>query len=369
MASLPSQCPECRSPIRLPPTAAPGKRFRCPACSAVFAIPGDDFNAGEEELPRRQARPRRRKKKSAARLWIGLGVGCGVALMAVVGGCVGLFYWFLSPTSFPDQTEDYAQARKTFQTRLIRQGSAPQPWQPARLVPGADEVVYQSGNLRLKAWVSSAADGVNEKRPAVLFLHGGFAFGEDDWEQAEPFRDAGFVVMIPTLRGENGLPGAYSMFYNEVDDVLAAADVLAERPDVDPDRIFVAGHSVGGTLALLASMTRARFRAAASFSGSPDQVAWARGQPQVVPFNPSDNREYQMRSPLAFPASFKCPVRIYYGSQEILFSGSSQKLAEQAKKHNLDVEAVSVPGDHLSSVDAAMQQAIAFFRSQDRRGK
>jgi dipeptidyl aminopeptidase/acylaminoacyl peptidase len=236
-------------------------------------------------------------------------------------------------------------------------------------VPGADEVVYQSGNLRLKAWVSSAADDVNEKRPAVLFLHGGFAFGEDDWEQAQPFRDAGFVVMIPTLRGENGLPGAYSMFYNEVDDVLAAADVLAERPDVDPDRIFVAGHSVGGTLTLLASMTRARFRAAASFSGSPDQVVWARGQPQVVPFNPNDNREYQMRSPLAFPASFKCPVRIYYGSQEILFSRSSQKLAEQAKKHNLDVEAVSVPGDHMSSVDAAMQQAIAFFRSQDRRAK
>ena len=159
-----------------------------------------------------------------------------------------------------------------------------------------------------------------------MFLHGGFAFGEDDWEQAEPFRDAGFVVMIPTLRGENGLPGAYSMFYNEVDDVLAAADVLAQRPDVDPDRIFVAGHSVGGTLVLLASMTRPRFRAAASFSGSPDQVAWARGQPQVVPFNPNDNREYQMRSPLAFPASFKCPVRIYYGSQEILFSRSSRPI-------------------------------------------
>jgi hypothetical protein len=76
-----------------------------------------------------------------------------------------------------------------------------------------------------------------------------------------------------------------------------------------------------------------------------------------------------MRSPLAFPASFKCPVRIYYGSQEILFSRSSQKLADQAKKHNLDVEGIGVPGDHFSSVDAAMQQAIAFFRSQERRGK
>jgi dienelactone hydrolase len=290
-----------------------------------------------------------------------------VTLLAVIGTCVGLFYWFVSPTSFPEQTEDYAQARKTFQTKLIRQGPAPQAWQPAQLVDGVDEVPYQSGNLRLKAWVSGVKG--NERRPAVLFLHGGFAFGEDDWDQVEPFEDAGFAVMIPTLRGENGLPGSYSMFYNEVEDVLAAADVLAQRPDVDPDRLFVAGHTVGGTLALLASMTSSRFRAAASFSGSPDQVMWSRGQPHVVPFNPNDNREYQMRSPLAFPASFKCPVRIYYGSQEFLFRRSSQKLAEQAKKHNLDVEAISVPGDHLSSVDAAMKQAVAFFRSQEHRAK
>jgi dienelactone hydrolase len=360
------QCPKCQSPIRLPSTGAIDKKFSCPTCHTVFAIPEDHFDAADKMLPRRGARPLRRKKKSAARLWIGLGAGCGVTLLAVVGGCIGLVYWFLSPTSFPDQTEDYAQARKTYETRLTRQGPAPQAWQRARPGEDVEEVEYQSGNLRLKAWVSSA-DDVNKKHSAVLFLHGGFAFGEDDWEQAEPFEDAGFVVMIPMLRGENGLPGAYSMFYHEVDDVLAAADVLAQRPDVDPDQIFVAGHSVGGTLALLASMTSSRFRAAASFSGSPDQVAWSRMQPQVVPFDRNDNREYQMRSPLAFPASFKCPVRIYYGSQEILFIRSSQKLAKQAKKHNLDVETVSVPGDHMSSVDAAMQQAIAFFRSQERR--
>jgi dipeptidyl aminopeptidase/acylaminoacyl peptidase len=288
-------------------------------------------------------------------------------LLAVIGGCFGLYYWFVSPTTFPAQTEDFAQARKTFQTKLIRQGPAPQSWQPVRLLAGVDEVRYQSGNLQLKAWVSSG--NANEKRPAVLFLHGGFAFGEDDWEQTQPFRDAGYAVMIPMLRGENGLPGSYSMFYNEVDDVLAAADVMAQRPDVDTDRIFVSGHSVGGTLALLASMTSSRFRAAASFSGSPDQVVWSRGQRDLVPFNPNNNREYQMRSPLAFPASFKCPVRVYYGSEEILFSRTSQKLAELAKQNNLDVEAFSVPGDHLSSVDGAMRQAIAFFQKQEREAK
>ena len=223
------------------------------------------------------------------------------------------------------------------------------------------EIPYQSGDLLLKAWVNRpTADG--KVRPGVLFLHGGFAFGADDWAQCQPFRDAGFITLVPMLRGENGLPGDYSMFYNEVDDVLAAATVLGQRPGVDPGRLYVAGHSVGGTLALLAAMTDARFRAAASFSGSPDQVAWSQGQEELIPFDRANRKEFDMRSPLAFPGSFKCPVRLFYGSGEFLFKFSTQKLAEKAGAVRLDVKAVEVPGDHMSSVEPAMQQAVAFFR-------
>jgi dipeptidyl aminopeptidase/acylaminoacyl peptidase len=170
------------------------------------------------------------------------------------------------------------------------------------------------------------------------------------------------VVMTPTLRGENGLPGSYSMFYNEVEDVLAAAETLAKLPYVDSNRLYISGHGVSGTLTLLAALTSNRFRAAASFSGSPDQVAWSRGQPELVPFDPKDNEEFRMRSPLAFARSFKCPVRIFYGSQEFLFASSSQKTAKLAKAAGADVEAISVPGDHFSMVDPAMRQAIAFFQ-------
>jgi dienelactone hydrolase len=289
-------------------------------------------------------------------------VGAGVLLLCC-GGIVVLFWSSMTPTSFPEETENYAQARKGFQTKLVRKGPAPQNGKAVVPPGGVREVAYRSGNLSLKAWVSgSAADAA--RRPAVLFLHGGFAFDRDDWEQARPFRDAGYVVMAPILRGENGLPGSYSMFYDEVEDVIAAADVLTSMPYVDGKRIYVAGHSVGGTLALLTAMTSDRFRAAASFSGSPDQVAWARGQQELVPFATTDSREFQMRSPLAFPRSFKCPVRIYYGSQEILFSASSQKTAKLAKAAGLDVEAVSVPGDHFSSVDSGMRQCIAFFKQK-----
>jgi dipeptidyl aminopeptidase/acylaminoacyl peptidase len=76
--------------------------------------------------------------------------------------------------------------------------------------------------------------------------------------------------MMPILRGENGSPGAFTLFYDEVDDVLAAAAVLAEQPGVDRGRIYVSGHSAGGVLAAFAAMTSARFRAAAPLSAAPD---------------------------------------------------------------------------------------------------
>lgn len=258
------------------------------------------------------------------------------------------------------QSEDYAKARSQFHTHLVRHAPSPQKSELVQITTNATEVEY-APSRHLKAWITHDTPD-NRKMPAVLFLHGGFAFGADDWEMTKPYRDSGYVVMMPILRGENGQSGDYSMFYDEVDDVLAAAEYLAARRNVDPKHMYVAGHSVGGTLTLLAAMSTTRFRAAASFSGSPDQVAWSSSQPQLIPFNPSDIHEFQMRSPIAYATSFKCPVRILYGSQEALFAAPSQKTASLAKAKNLDVEAISVPGDHFTAVPAEIEQSIQFFR-------
>ena len=285
-------------------------------------------------------------------------------LAIVCCGGVGWLYWSLTaPTTFPDETESYTQARNGFQTQLVRQGPAPQSWEPVVPPAGVNELTYPSGGLELKAWVNAPMPD-KQPMPAVLFLHGGFAFGADDWDQAVSFHNAGFVVMMPRVRGENGLPGSYSMFYNEVDDVIAAANVLADLPYVNGKRIYVCGHSAGGTLALLAAMTSDRFQKAAAFSGSPDQVAFSRFQDELVPFAKMDKREFQMRSPLAFPRSFKCPVRIFYGSEEMFFAASSKKTALKAKAGQIDVEAISVPGDHFTSVAPAINLCITFFQQQ-----
>src|SRR5262249_2245226 len=153
-------------------------------------------------------------------------------------------------------------------------------------------------------------------------------------------------------------------FYDEVDDVLAAAEYLAQHPNVDSGKMYVSGHSVGGTMALLAALASNRFKAAASFSGSADQVTWSDDPDLVIPFNRSDAAEMRMRSAVAYATSFKCPVRMYYGSSEpsYLFARACKETAKRAKTKGLDVEAVSVSGDHLSALSEEMKQSIAFFQ-------
>jgi len=258
------------------------------------------------------------------------------------------------------QNEDYIVARSHFHTRLLRKGPPPDKGAPVVPPQGVTEIVYPSGALRLKAWVSQPVHS-ERRSPAVLFLHGGFEFTKDDWEQSKPYRDAGFIVLTPMLRAENGQVGAFSYFYDEVDDVLAAAEYLAKLPYVDPTRVFLAGHSVGGTLTLLAAQSSRRFRAATSFSGASFWPEFA--ESQVLPFDRSRPEEIRMRSPINYASSFHCPVRMFFGTAEDSFFGiMSRRTAELAKKAGLDVEATPVEGDHGSHVAKAMLQSIAFFK-------
>jgi dienelactone hydrolase len=153
------------------------------------------------------------------------------------------------------------------------------------------------------------------------------------------------------------------MFYDEVDDVTAAAAHLAQYPEVDRERVFVAGFSHGGTLSLLAAMASHQFRAAAAFSGSTNQLVGALigTRPPPVVFDPSDLGEFYMRSPVAYATSFQCPVRMFYGNSESFYEAWTKETVRRAQENKLDVAVVAVPGDHWSALPKEIAKALEFF--------
>ena len=122
-------------------------------------------------------------------------------------------------------------------------------------------------------------------------------------------------------------------------------------------------------MTLLAVEASSRFRAAASFDGSPDQQllyagsAAKRGNHAEIVFDPKDPRELQVRSPLAYVYSLKSPVRLYYSYEaSVIAHRPSQRFAELAKARSLDAKANRVWGSHMSHVARAMPRSIAFFK-------
>jgi hypothetical protein len=121
---------------------------------------------------------------------------------------------------------------------------------------------------------------------------------------------------------------------------------------------------------MLTAMTFPHFRVAASFSGSPDAVGYTRHAVAIgadVPFNYRDPMGLQLRSARVYAASFKCPVRIYYGADETHFARSSQPPAKLAREHGLDVQAIAVDGGHNSAVGARNTNGNRLLSSSKKR--
>ncbi len=161
----------------------------------------------------------------------------------------------------------YAARRKAFKNTLHE---APAARTPAPKPPeGVLELVHYPATLgQNAAYVTPVQKG--PKRPAMVWLHGGvdWSIGLLAWAPAtrkddqsgRAFREAGMVELLPSYRGCNDNPGDREFFLGEVDDVLAAIAYVKTRPDVDPERVYLGGHSTGGTLALLAAASGAPVR-------------------------------------------------------------------------------------------------------------
>ena len=249
-------------------------------------------------------------------------------------------------------------------TRLIRHEPSPQP-SDANLPADVERITYTSQGRQLKAVV--AVPHTPGLHPAVLYCHGGFAFGADDFEDARPFLNAGYVVMCPMWRGENGNPGDFELYFGEVDDARAALDALAQRSDVDKTHLYAAGHSAGGVIAMLLAESDNRLRAVGACGAFADlREASSRGvdpPTEPMPFNWKDAEETELRSFGTLTCDdLNCPALLCYGSRETYLLSQAGQIPGIAEQLHKSISLQTVPdADHFTALAPAVQQMIAFF--------
>ena len=256
------------------------------------------------------------------------------------------------------RSQSLTDARNGFTTRTTgaRSNSPVDP--PA---PGTVRyITYPSAVGELAAYLSpEIRDG--RRHPAIVWITGGDCNSIGDvWSPAEPgndqtagiFRSVGIVTMYPSLRGGNQNPGVKEGFYGEVDDVIAAGRYLQSLPYVDPQRVYLGGHSTGGTLALLVAEMTNGFRGVFAFGPVDDVSGYPR---EYLPFDTANGREVELRSPGLWLSSIRSPVWVIEGTGGNIASLRAMK----DSGNNPLVQFVEVLGADHFSVLGPMNELIA----------
>src|SRR3990170_2495575 len=106
---------------------------------------------------------------------------------------------------------------------------------------------WTDDGLRLGAWFVPAADGASEPGPAVLVCNGNAGYRAHRLPLAQALAERGYHVLLFDYRGYAGNPGSPTEDGLRAD-ARAAARALADRPEVDPDRVAYFGESLGASV-------------------------------------------------------------------------------------------------------------------------
>ncbi|MFD0961456.1 alpha/beta hydrolase [Paenibacillus chungangensis] len=116
-----------------------------------------------------------------------------------------------------------------------------------------NETAFSSGGSRLAGWLLRPVGGASESTPLVIIAHGWGSNRSRVLRYAYPLCEAGYAVLLYDARshGDSERMRAPSALMFR-DDVLAAVRYARTLPGIDPERIALLGHSLGGFGSLLA---------------------------------------------------------------------------------------------------------------------
>ncbi len=146
-----------------------------------------------------------------------------------------------------------------------------------------EKVSFKSHRLKIAGVLEIPRDyKTGERRAAIMVLHG-FGSNKDSNSctiATKMFEAMGYVTLRFDFRGCGESAGASGkvICLEQVEDTRAALTYLASRPEVDPKRIGVMGHSFGAAVAVYAAGVDGRIAACLSCGGWGDGVKKFRKQ-------------------------------------------------------------------------------------------
>jgi dipeptidyl aminopeptidase/acylaminoacyl peptidase len=251
-------------------------------------------------------------------------------VLAAAGGLLGIA---AAQTTMPAQTLAEARAGQAASIRtkarqLDKPETPPVSWM---------KLVGYPGPLGTMAGYLAGVPETEGRRPAIIWISGGNTAIGDFWtpqprandQSAAAFREAGMVVFYPAVRGLNGNPGQIESYFGELDDMVAATRWLKSQPFVDPDQVYLGGHSSGGTMALLASEYAAEWAGVVAFGPVTDPQVYGEALWGVQPVKAKDVAGQRLRAPLHWLASITAPTLVLEGRQ-----GNAGEIAAFAKANS-----------------------------------
>lgn len=240
-------------------------------------------------------------------------------------------------------------------------------------------------------WVYVPSHKKNAKLPCVFVapagtpLFYGAPLSEHDRAEHLPYARVGFVVVAYALDGpffgpdlagrsmDESLKSSVIAFRDSQSGLLNARVALnyalAHLP-VDPRRLYVAGLSSGGTVALHVAEHEPRIAACAVFAPACDLEQQMEGGDKIIEQQLPDYQNFiNASSPLLNSAKLKCPVFLFHADDDNVVEVSDNiKFAHKLSQTNHKLTFVRVPsgGHYESAIRQGIPQAVRWLQSQPR---
>lgn len=258
---------------------------------------------------------------------------------------------------------------------------------PSRLIKpniSFQEATLQRGSVPMRVWYYQPAKAADKLAlvlvpPAGSTLIAGMDLGEGDRAEHYPYVQAGFAVASFEIDGHvpDGANDAAvqkgARLFRDARAGLANAKtalefILAKVPAIDPNRIFIAGHSSAATLALLVAEHEPLIKACAAYAPVTDvEVRLAKIGPALERALPGYGDFLRFSSPKTHADKLQCPVLLFHAKDDnnVPISQSTD-FAAQVRKTNPHVTLLTTArgGHYDSMLREGIPKGIQWFQQQ-----